>query len=238
MRVGLGVRAVLVALALMALPAIGWAQISFNQIDTFETGSTLNWGNGQGTAAVTVSAGGPLGSNDHFLSISPGPGGRLIAFNRAQWVGNYNAAGVNAIEMDVINPSSTQIALRVAFKVDVTSFSAGYSLTSAIVLPPAQTTWQHVVVSLADANFTPISSPTVPLTTLLGSPAEMRILSSAVPSLNGDAIAATLGVDNIRAFFQPVPEPTSALGIAVCGTGAAAVFRRRWRRAGGSCTVG
>ena len=38
----------------------------------------------------------------------PGPGGRLVAFNRTQWLGNYNAAGVNAIEMDVINPSATE----------------------------------------------------------------------------------------------------------------------------------
>ena len=46
----------------LLLPSGGLAQVTLNQIDTFETGSTLNWGGGP---ALAVAAGGPLdGDND------------------------------------------------------------------------------------------------------------------------------------------------------------------------------
>src|SRR5437868_1212786 len=63
-----------VALALGAgllLPSVGPAQtITLNQTDTFESGTTLNWTNGQSLGALSIASGGPAGSADHYLQVT------------------------------------------------------------------------------------------------------------------------------------------------------------------------
>jgi hypothetical protein len=142
--------------------------------------------------------------------------------------------------MDVINFSSTVLALRVAFKEDTTITSGGYVSSNPITLPvESQPTWHHITFQLTDAAMTPVFSPSEAFHELLGSaarptgPAEVRILSSQLPSLNGDAIAnGRLGIDNIRAAAAPVPEPAGGLALLL----AAAVLagRRALRHRRGS----
>src|SRR5262245_1415374 len=92
-----------VALALavgLALPSAGLAQITVNQVDTFSSG-TAGWMQGH-PGGVSVQMGEPGGATDPFLQVlSDGSGseGKLTVFNRAQWLGNYNTAGVTSIEM-------------------------------------------------------------------------------------------------------------------------------------------
>ena len=69
------------------------------QIDDFQDGTTANWSNGEiiGTVPVTnVPTGGPAGAGDHYIQLTSdgsGSGGKLTAFNRDQWLGDYLAAG-------------------------------------------------------------------------------------------------------------------------------------------------
>ena len=65
-------------------------------------GTTLGWGGSQaGTApAVHVTDGGPSGVGDGYLLLST-IGYHLAARNIAQWTGDYIAAGITTIEMDL-----------------------------------------------------------------------------------------------------------------------------------------
>src|SRR5262245_56936248 len=101
----------------LLLPAPGPAQVIVGQIDTFEKGTTLGWSQGT-TNNLSIVTGGPGGASDHFLrmiSDGAGTGGRLSMFNTAQWLGNYIAARVTAIAMDLRNFGTTPLTIRIAF---------------------------------------------------------------------------------------------------------------------------
>ena len=73
-----------------------------------------------GTVPVTnISTGGPAGAGDHYIQLTAdgsNSGGKLTAFNRDQWLGDYLAAGVTAIEVDLLNQSAVTLSIRLAFK--------------------------------------------------------------------------------------------------------------------------
>jgi hypothetical protein len=233
MRLTVVVRAALALGAGLLLPSAGAAQITLGQIDTFETGTTLNWTNGAGGGSESVQAGGPAGLSDHYLQvISTGGGGggaRMTVFNRTQWVGNYIAAGVNDIDLSLFDPSGgTPLSIRIAYKSATSSGAPGYVSTVPFALP-ADGAWHHTDFHLTAAAMTAVGSPT-PFDTFFSGPVEMRIISSVNPSLDGDPIAATLGVDNIHAGFVPVSEPGGMLAVVLAAAGVAGPLARRCRR--------
>src|SRR5262249_18735898 len=95
---------------------------------------------------------------------------------------------------------------------------------------PNDGAWRHVSFPLTAANFTTVGAPADPFATFIATPSdqrELRILSEAGTfSLNGDSIPAIVGIDNIRASFPPVPEPTGLLP----GAFLVLVLARRCRR--------
>ena len=199
---------------LLAQPTPGRAQVTLGQVDNFGTG-TQNWTQGASSpaGAVSIQNGGPAGATDPFLQIVANggtAGGKLVVFNQSQWRGNYNTAGVGAIEMDLKNLSGPTLSVRIGFK-DVSN--AGYASTNGFSLA-ADGQWHHAVFRLDSSSLSPVGIPPT-LSQVLSNAAELRILHAAGPALNGDTIVATLGIDNIRA--SPVPEPT---GILVLGAGA------------------
>ena len=206
------VTAMLAAIFLFCDSCPANAQITLNQIDTFGTGTAANWTQGGTGSGVAVVLGGPAGAADQYLQItSIGGGGatsRLITFNRTQWIGNYKAAGVTAISMDLRAPISNNQArpIRLAFRDGATN--TGYSSDAVSLLNDGL--WHNTQFALSSANFSPIGSPS-PFDTFLTTTTELRILSAASPSFLGDSIVAVVGVDNIQAGVAPVPEPTFAL---------------------------
>lgn len=233
-------RAAIALAAGLLLPAVGKAQVAPNQVDTFESGTTLNWTNGQGGIGESVPAGGMGGPNDRYLRVESGIGAatRLVAFNRAQWTGNYTAAQVTQIEMDLINLSATALAMRVAFRTGTSGSTTPGFVSSVPFSLPADGQWRHATFRLTDADFTPINSPPMTFSQLLsqppsaqspnGGPPEMRILHSPTPALQGAVVTAAFGVDNIRAV-SPVPEPAGGLTLLLAA-GLAAARRRRARQ--------
>src|SRR3954464_8933202 len=79
--------------------------VTNGQIDTFQDGTTMGWSNGLPANLVNIDTGGPGGAGDRFLTLSAdgtqGHGGRLTTFNLQQWLGNYVAQGITAIEIDL-----------------------------------------------------------------------------------------------------------------------------------------
>jgi hypothetical protein len=212
---------------ILVFPETGRAQITLGQTDNFGTG-LQNWTQGAQAppGALSVVSGGPSGANDPFMQIvangGTSAGGRMTVFNQSQWTGNYNTAGVGSIEMDLKSLSGPALSIRVVVR-DVSN--DGYASTVGFPLP-ADGQWHHAVFRLDAASMTTIGVPPT-LSQVLSGPRELRIIHSAAPAINGDMIAATLGVDNIRA--SPVPEPTGILAL-VAGAGLGWCVRRRLHR--------
>lgn len=223
-----GVRARGVAAAsLAAIVAASLAHgqtIRLGQMDTFGPDNPENWSNGGPTPDPLTPTGGPGGSSDHYLRISAdgsGVGGRITAFNRNQWVGNYLAGGVTELSMDLRNFSATTLQVRLAFKQVAGFGSPGYSSTVPFTIAN-DGQWHRAVFSLAESAFTPISEPE-PFASVMSGMflGEVRILHATSPSLTGSNVNGALGVDNITA----VPAPGAA-GVLLLG---AALARRRRR---------
>ena len=200
--------------------------LTLGQIDDFQDGTVDGWTTGHLTPA-NIATGGPAGAGDKFMQlVSTGGGGidsKLVVFNASQWLGNYTGAGITGIDMYLANFGTQTLSMRLAFF----EFSGtGYSTTAAFSLLP-DSGWHHVFFPLDDADFTAVGFPGTSFSDLLADFAgQLRILNSASPAVNGDPIAATVGVDNILA----VPEPTT-FALAVSALLMAFCFRRGRLRA-------
>ena len=176
--------------------------LSLGQIDDFEDGTAQGWGTGNGPAS-NIASGGPAGAGDNFLQYTSSGGSgvnsRMVIFNISQWQGNYIAAGITGLDMDLNNLSAQPLALRLAFFVNPTT---GFVTTTPVALP-ANSGWQHASFALSAGNFTAIGSPGTFASVLSSFSGQLRILSANSPSLMGDVIAATIGIDNIQAIPEP-----------------------------------
>ncbi|MGI8438124.1 MAG: hypothetical protein ACR2NX_14710 [Chthoniobacterales bacterium] len=221
-------------LVLVASPANA---LSLGQVDTFfdGAGGNLNWVNGASQVSV-IGSGGPGGAGDAYLQVTStgggGAGSRLVAQNYqvppsfiSQWVGNYISTGVNAISFDLLNQSAVTLTMRLAFKTDTGQGASGY-LSQAVTIAPGGG-WQHFSIAITSAAMTAIGGPAAYSTFFAGNFTEMRFINEAGNSnLNGDPVAAVLGIDNIAA----VPEPTTlALGAAGLVYLGSRVLRRKLR---------
>jgi hypothetical protein len=225
-------RCVFLAVMFFGVVAFGGSAraIVVGQIDNFEDGTTQSWANGgaPGVPPVeNIATGGPAGVDDNFMQVTAvggsGAGRFLTVFNRDQWLGNYISLGITAIELDLRNLSKVDLNIRLGFKTDPGVGASGY-LTTAFSLT-AGSGWQHAIFLINPGSMTAVGGPADFNTFFSGGFSEMRIINEAgTGNLNGDIVAAQLGVDNIHA----VPEPGAILLMAV-GTFTFAAFRRRGR---------
>src|SRR3954469_23428346 len=103
-------------MAMKFLPAIAFALLVLarpadavvnGQVDTFQDGSLENWqvGSQATLPLLNIPNGGPTGAGDRYMQMRAdggGASGRLVAFSVDQWVGNYIAAGVTSIQIDLL----------------------------------------------------------------------------------------------------------------------------------------
>ncbi len=143
--------------------SVGFRGITLGQIDTFEDGTQQGWGN-TNTFLLTNPSNGPGGSNDHYLStmtLTASGGDRLDVFNQSQWLGNYLAAGVTGVEMDLKNNNlfdlTNPLSIRIAIRGVRSRESYGYSSTTAYSLSH-DGQWHHAIFSLSAESFTAIGS--------------------------------------------------------------------------------
>jgi hypothetical protein len=202
----------ILALLLFVSPANA---IVLGQLDDFQDGTTQNWANGEiiGTTPVTnIANGGPGGAGDPYIQLTAdggGSGGKLTAFNRDQWLGDYIAAGVTSIQVDLLNQSAVNLSIRLAFKNGPGSSGVPGYLTQPMLLAVGSA-WQHFTISLAPANLTPVGGPAPWNTFFIG---EVRFINEVGTSnLSGTPVVGQLGIDNVHA----VPEPAT---IALLGGG-------------------
>jgi hypothetical protein len=211
-----GIVAAIVVVALM--PSTAHA-VALGTIDTFEGGTTQGWGAGiiipPALAPTVVATGGPLGAGDAFLRVTgsggSGPGSRLTTLNTAQWAGDYLAAGISSIEMDVKNLGATALTIRLIFDATPGGALDQRSTTTFGAVLPAQSDWIHVIFPIGAADLTANLGTAVGA---LSNASILRITHTAVADGDADPIAATLGIDNI-ATPRAVAEPGVLVPIAL-----------------------
>src|SRR5262245_14159023 len=93
-----------------AFPTISLA-ITPGQVDDFQDGGLAGWTGGGGgsfpSAQMNIASGGPSGAGDRYLQLAAGGTGgapRLLGVNQSQWTGNFVAADVAGLGMNLLNP--------------------------------------------------------------------------------------------------------------------------------------
>jgi hypothetical protein len=206
------------ATGLSSLPAYA---VTLGQTDTFGSGGTAGWrvGPAHPLPPSIVATGGPAGAGDRYLLQQAiggsGPASHLAIENRAQWAGNYTAAGITALTMDVANFGATDLSLRLLFD----TFDGARAWSTVAVAVPAGGGWQSLYFPIGpnDLNIQGGAG----IGTGLSQVVAIRIFHSTAPGFPGEPIVARIGIDNISA----VPEPPAALLLAL-GLGVLAGRRR------------
>lgn len=205
------------------------------QVDTFETGSQ-GWFTGGPLVAptpATVQSGGPTGSFMLLRSTGGGgPSSRLSVLNASQWTGNYLSAGVNLITMDVNNLGATDLYLRLMFEDPMFGPPANIAFSTVPVFVPAGGGWTPVSFLIGPSHLT---AGLGTINAALTGTTAIRIYHSQNPGFPNPvvpipAVAAQLGVDNIRATAVPEPTTIMLLGTGLAGV-AGALRHRRQKRA-------
>lgn len=202
-------RLVLVLSSLCSLVAGPAAAVSLGTSDSFDGGSTEGWSTGD------PSPNPPVAVDGHLLITSTGiagPGGKLVAWPGDDFDGNYLAAGVTALAMDLNNLGPTTLSLRLYLDGPLGSTA----VSNAAIVLPAGSGWTPVAFAMVPAAFDG------PATLVLGGVSQIRLYHGVAASYPGGAIVAQLGVDNVVA----VPEPGVAWMLAG-GLAALALMRRR-----------
>ena len=197
------------SLALLALASPASAVAPF-QIDDFQDTTTQSWEGEAGTSTPPQNVGsGQGGMDDRYLEVRAsapsGPGSTLFAFSGSldagnptspsQWSGSYLAAGIYAVEMDVVNNGGTALDLRIGV-----DGPGGAFVSDEAVELLTTSGWRTVRFGVLPTDLTPAqgnSSPDVIAT--LDAVTQLRVVHATTASFDGSAVNGELGVDNITA---------------------------------------
>lgn len=217
---------VLIPLLLAACPfAFAGSGPSPSETDGFDV-DTENWTNGGNfNMPVRIMSGGPGGASDPYLQITSAEtipmrksdaGAKgvaeapvLVAFNRAQWIGDYGSTGSGpfVFSLQVNNTGSNPLTLRFAIGSGVGQAGTWYVTDNANAVALAVASgWTTVAFSTEDMVLATDSSGSDPLSTVLSGVASVRILHSTTTTYGPgipDEIDAQVGVDNVQ--FSQVP---------------------------------
>lgn len=164
-------------------------------VDDFEMGLD-NWQNGGSANDPTVQMGGPNGQFLRAVSDGSGAGGKMVIFNQsAKWIGDYTAANIGQITMEVNASGANDLNVRVV--ISNGTGGAGTEWVSTVSCDvTAGSGWQTCVFPLSQADMTQFGGDA--FATVIANVAEIRLVSAATPNAHlGDDIVAQMDIDNI-----------------------------------------
>lgn len=179
------------ALCLLAIPAV-MAQITLGQMDTFQDGTTMGWAGGANP--TNIDTGGPFGDGDRFLQITTGFRNHLATYNTTRWSGNYQAAGVNLIQVFLKNLGSTELSMRVVLH----GVNGSRWTTTKPVVLAVGSGWKRVSFRLDESVMTRVLG-TGTFAEAYASVGRLMFRHSADLSSGGTTIVGQLGIDRIHA---------------------------------------
>jgi hypothetical protein len=197
------------AIVLALLIASQATAVTYDQVDDFQDLSdrTADWRGGVGfTSQRRMADGGPGGAGDAYLRVSTRRY-HLATKNTDQWAGNYLAAGIDAIEMDLklIDPDRDAIEIRIML------LGPGGTFASAKLTDPISTdAWHRYRFGLTAADLVYVTGGggTGDLTDTLTAVRKILIRHDrAEPTPQGNHpphVTAALGIDNIHAVPESV----------------------------------
>ena len=217
-------------LACFASPA--WA-VDIGTTNTFEGAGAIGWSSGfnHPSPPTRVASGGPGGVGDAFLlltALGSGAGGKLVSFSGAEWGGDYLAAQITGIRMDVRLISGTLLNLRLA--VDGGPGSAVSA--SPVTLTGAGSGWMSVLFPLRPADLAGGAVGDV-----LAHASRLRLIGTSAVGTAPVDVLAQLGVDNITAVPEPASAWTLMLGLAALAVGLRARHGRRRHTPGAAAGI-
>ena len=212
------------------------AEISPLTFHDFEDGTVMDWTRGNmpvPTNPTNVADGGPNGVGDNYLQITASgipdvPGGRLVVTNSEQfgqdWTGNYLAAGITDISIDVINLNATvDLNMRLGFSNDQ---GAQTGFITPHVLLPAGSGWTTLTFSILEGEI--FNDTGLVYSDVFQDIESIRVYDNSLPGnytgfIHGQPVA--FGLDNVRALTA-IPEPSALAFLSAC-FGASFLRRRR-----------
>jgi hypothetical protein len=221
----------LALVAMLALPLPSRADIILGHVNDFQDGTTQSW---LGANVEAVADAGPNGAGDTALRSSAtgapfGPSGKLIVYNEGDpWTGNWTAAGVVQISLDVRNPNPFPLAMRLAIAGPDRFFGGGGGDTHSTdgISVAGDNAWHSITFDVLADNFTSLNPTHPDAAAALADVTHFRVLHHPEHSFVGEAIDAEFLIDNIRAVA--VPEP--AAWALILGVTPASIRRRRLLR--------
>ncbi len=213
------------------------AEPLLGQVDTFEDGTTQGWtvnlvGTGIHPAPPGVVSGGQGGVDDNYLLLTALGGDRngsrlAVANLDSRWTGDFIAAGITAIRMDVINLGNTDLYLRFGFEDPRGGPPENIAFTEHAFVA-AGGGWQTIQFLTTAAALTAALGD---IETAITTTTAVRLYHSREPNFPNPvfpipSITTQLGVDNISAVLADVPEPAT---VSLWAAGAALVWVRRRR---------
>ena len=204
--------AIFLVMALRGLPAE--AAVFKGELSDFEDDTTQGWVEAVGPIQPTPGPnpptkdanGGPEGVGDNYLenvSAGFGAGGKMTTINvQAEWTGDYISAGVKKIcaHVKVEATSDSALSLRAGF---LTPANQRYGSLFPALSPagvPNDGSWYEIVLPITPRNLVPMSIPAATYNQVMTNVSHFRIYHSNNASFSGAELAATQGLDNIRAW--------------------------------------
>jgi hypothetical protein len=173
-------------------------------INTFDVGTnTGGWAGGANP--IVLPDAGQNGAGDGILRItsdSPqGPGSRLAMFNlSSDWIGNYDAAGITAIQGDFMNPLSNSRALdmRLVFF----SGSSRWTSTTSLTLPN-DGQWHSLTFPISVTELTRTQGTNTYSAMISNVQRAMFRHQTGTPRSQGTIFEGVLNIDNLILLTEP-----------------------------------
>lgn len=220
--------------------------ISVGMVDTFSSGTDLGWA---GSVVTNLANIGPGGEGDRAAQVTAGGGGRIVVYSQAipapddgpddlRWTGNFTAAGIKKISLDVRHVNATPLFLRIGIGAHGFLQSGGVNgtgdtyVTNYGLSVPGDAQWHTLEFPVEAANFQASTANTTPAPNAAAALTDVThfrfIHNPAAGDFRGAQATLPFFMDNVRAIG--VPEPAS-VALAVLGVPLALIRRRSRKRA-------
>lgn len=184
----------------LSFPALA-AAITAGDVDDFQDGTLQGWTSGISNPQGPTNEAdqGPGGTGDRaLLATATGSitaGGKLVIFNQSQWTGDFLAAGVADVRVDLRNLGDVTLTMRFVLR-----SSFGVYVTDGIEIAPSAT-YSTLTFSLRPADLILVNGA-ADAETVLGNVTEFRFLHSTVANERGQIVSGQLLVDNVTALGE------------------------------------